>query len=123
MCHDNLKRKCASRRRCDNVAERCDEGLPVAAAASEGAMSFGRETIDAGAGSAATALLTFPGSRDLSGFFQAIQRRIERAFFEFEQTAAADFKAAENFEPVCLAAFERGEDQHFQMAAEFVAAD
>ena len=67
--------------------------------------------------------IAFPSCRDLSRFLQPIQGRIERAFFEFEQAAAADFEPAEDFEPVCLAALERGEDQHFQVAAELVAAD
>src|SRR6476661_8195691 len=109
MCHACLVVKCALGRRCENVAERCDEGLPIAAASGECAVALGGEAVDAGAGPASTVRVALPSGGDLPCFLQPIQGRVERAFLEFEQAAAADFQPAENFQTVCLAAFERGE--------------
>ena len=58
---------------------------------------------------------------DLAGRFQAIQGRVERAFLELEQSAASELESMENFQAVGVAAFEGGQDQRFEMAAQLIA--
>src|SRR2546423_733749 len=117
----SLNRSLGGRRQ--DSAERDDEGFPIAPAAREHSMTFGRKPVDSRTGAAPTVLLALPSRRNLAGGCEPVQGGVERAFFELEQPAAADFQTPQNLQPMRFAAFERGEDQHLKMAAELIAAD
>src|SRR4051794_38855343 len=101
----------------ENSTQRDNKRFPLAAAAFEHAMTFGGQLIDSSPSAAPAVLLAFPGCRDLTGLFQAVQRRIERAFLELKQAATADFEPAEDFQAVRFPPLQSREDQGLEVTA------
>ena len=79
--------------------------------------------VDAAACAAPAVGFGFPVGLDFAGGFEAVEGGVEGALLEFEQAAASGFEPAEDFQAVGGVALEGGEDEHFEVSAEFVAVD